>query len=123
MKIFFYLFIFLAFFISGIKIEASNSTLNSVSSFRARTYKNIYQSRVETQKRIDLLENISKSSKSNNLANKKVLDSTEKPIAYVKLLLLSIASFVFSSDIIFYVVLILAIFFVLRLIYRKLRNR
>jgi predicted PurR-regulated permease PerM len=123
MKRFLYLFIFLAFFISGLKIEASNNAFDSVSSFRVRTYKNIYQTRIETQKRIDLLENISKSNKNNNLANKKVLDSTEKPIAYLKLFLLSIASFVFSTDIVFYLILILVLYFVLKLIYRKIRNK
>lgn len=122
MKRFLYLFILFIFLISGAKVEADNSILSSVSSFRARTYKNIYQERIETQKRIDLLENISKSGK-NNIANKKVLDSTEKPIAYVKLFLLSIASFVFSNDIIFYAISILVVFFLLRLVYRKIRNR
>lgn len=123
MKIFLSSFIILIFFISGLKTEASNSPLNSISNFRARTYKNIYQSRIETQKRIDLLENISKSGKSNNITNKKVLDSTEKPIAYVKLFLLSIASFVFSSDILFYVIFALVLFFILKLFYRKIRNK
>lgn len=122
MKRFLYLFILFIFLISGVKVEADNSILSSVSNFRARTYKNIYQERIETQKRIDLLENISKSGK-NNIANKKVLDSTEKPIAYVKLFLLSIASFVFSNDIIFYAISILVVFFLLRLVYRKIRNR
>ena len=122
MKRFLYLFILFIFLISGAKVEADNSILSSVSSFRARTYKNIYQERIETQKRIDLLEYISKSGK-NNIANKKVLDSTEKPIAYVKLFLLSIASFVFSNDIIFYAISILVVFFLLRLVYTKIRNR
>lgn len=123
MKIFLSSFIILIFFISGLRTEASNSPLNSISNFRARTYKNIYQSRIETQKRIDLLENISKSGKSNNITNKKVLDSTEKPIAYVKLFLLSIASFVFSSDVLFYVIFALVLFFILKLFYRKIRNK
>lgn len=118
-----FLFTLLTFFFSGLKVQASSFPLDSINTFRARTYKNIYQTRLETQKRIDLLENISKSNKNSNLANKKVLDSTEKPIAYVKLLLLSVASFVFSTTVIFYAVLILASFFILRLIYRKLRNK
>lgn len=120
MKIF--IFILFLLFTSGLKTEASSSMLNSLTNFRATTYKNIYQTRLETQKRIDILENISKSGK-NNITNKKVLDSTEKPIAYVKLFLLSIASFIFSSDIIFYIVLVLILVFIFKLIYRKIRNK
>ncbi len=117
-----FLFTLLTFFFSGLKVQANSSPLDSVNNFRAKTYKDILTTRIETQKRIDLLENISKSNKA-NISNKKVLDSTEKPIAYVKLFLLSIASFVFSTIIVFYAVLILVVFFVLRLIYRKIRNK
>lgn len=50
-------------------------------------------------------------------------EAIKKPIAYIKLFLFTVLAFVFGHKIIFYGVLILVIFYVLRAIYRAIRNR
>ncbi len=119
----FILIIIFGFFLTGSQAQASTSTFGfkSIDNFRVKTYKAISVSRIQTQERIALLENLSKPS-NKSIANKKVLDSTEKPIAYVKLFLLSIASFIFSSTIIFFVICLLILAYLLKLIYSRIRR-
>ncbi|MCC6323864.1 hypothetical protein IT400_03690 [Candidatus Nomurabacteria bacterium] len=54
--------------------------------------------------------------------NKKPLSGTEKPIAYVELFLLKIASFIFNSAIVFYLVCLFLVFIIIRFIYKKIRG-
>jgi len=58
--------------------------------------------------------------KNNNMG---IEEATEKPIAYLKLFFFSVLSFIFGSKIVFYLLLLFIVFFVLRSIYRRIRNR
>lgn len=49
-----------------------------------------------------------------------VEDAVKKPIAYLKLFLLAILSFVFANKIVFYGVLIMVIFYIIRSIHRRI---
>lgn len=77
----------------------------------------------EAQKNTDTSNTQSTSSNSTTQNKKDSLDSTEKPIAYVQLFLLSLASFIFSHSLVFYGLAIIVVFFVIRFIYRKIRGR
>lgn len=50
-------------------------------------------------------------------------DAIKKPIAYIKLFLFSVLSFVLGSRIVFYSLIALILFFIFRGVYRKIRNR
>lgn len=50
-------------------------------------------------------------------------DVTSKPIAYIKLFFLTILFFIFGNKIVFYGVIVLITFLIIRWIYRKIRNR
>jgi hypothetical protein len=91
--------------------------LNSVDSFRQNTAVSIKDEKVKTQDEIKTLSN------PEVVKEKKPLDMTDKPIAYIKLFLLSLAGFIFSSSAIFYTVCAIILFIILRFLYRKIRNR
>ena len=99
---------------------AVSDNLHSVDVFRDETHTLIENTKDATKKDIDVLDNNSKVNKS---TSSKPLDSTQKPIAYVKLFFLSILSFVFGNKIVFYGLCAFLLFIVLRFIYRKIRNR
>jgi hypothetical protein len=107
-----------------------------VDNFRVDTLKNILDSKNETQSKIDELNkttNVSnKTATTSNKTNQKISttdtkvgiqDATEKPIAYIKLFFLGILSFIFGSKLVFYFLIVLILFFIIRGIYRKIRNR
>lgn len=50
-------------------------------------------------------------------------DAIKKPIAYIKLFLFSVLSFILGSRIIFYSLIVLILFFIFRGVYRKIRNK
>jgi hypothetical protein len=50
-------------------------------------------------------------------------DAIKKPIAYIKLFLFSVLSFILGSRIVFYFLIALILFFIFRGIYRKIRNK
>lgn len=112
-----------------------SSSFYSVDSIRDSTYTQIVDGKNKTQKQIDLL-NQQAQTKSTVVNGKsstdkakvtptesKPLDGTEKPIAYVKLFLLSVLGFIFGMPIIFYGLCAFLIFIIIRFIYRKIRNR
>ena len=50
-------------------------------------------------------------------------DAIKKPIIYIKLFLFSILAFIFGSRIVFYSLIAIILFLILRVIYNKIRNR
>jgi hypothetical protein len=80
-------------------------------------------SKEETRKEIDELEGRDSVTKEKVNSEKKPLDATEKPIAYIKLFLLSVVGFIFGSKIVFYGLCATIVFLILRFIYRKIRHR
>ncbi|MEK7105826.1 MAG: hypothetical protein AAB895_00530 [Patescibacteria group bacterium] len=94
-----------------------NAKYNSVDSFREHTAIVIKDEKIKTQVEIDTL------SSPEVVKDKKPLDATDKPIAYVKLYLLAFAGFVFANKVVFYSLCALLVFLILRFLYRKVRNR
>lgn len=95
-----------------------SKNVESLDTFRTETYTKIENEKVKTK---DEIANIGKVPKSPE--DKKLLDGTDKPIAYIKLFLLSVAGFLFSNKIVFYIACGLALFLFLRYLYKKIRNR
>ncbi len=54
---------------------------------------------------------------------KNIEDAVKQPIAHIKLILLSIIVFILATKIVFYGLLVVVIFYILRAIYRKIKNR
>jgi len=122
--------------IEGILPESVSTPLTKnldvVSSFREDTYTSISKMKDETKQVIESLsakeEKVAIPSKDKN--NTKVTtvtkmstdDAVKKPIAYVKLFFLSILSFIFGSSIVFYVLLLLVIFLIIRWVYGRIRR-
>lgn len=95
-----------------------SGVLDKVDTFRDNTSTKINESKKNTQEEIKILdENIN----SNN--EKEAISATNKPIAYIRLFFLSVLAFVFGNKIVFYGLIIIIAFFILRAIYRKIRNR
>ena len=109
-----------------------SKNLGLIDTFRDDTNKKISLSKDLTKEKIDAL---SKSDDTSDGATSKtdekvstdsktgIEDATSKPIAYIKLFFLSVLSFIFSSKLVFYAVLVFLIFLIIRSIYRKIRNR
>jgi len=111
-----------------------STSANSLDIFRDDTYKSILDSKNETQKEIDGMnnKNIVEPMKDKNgkiipskveSKKSKPLDATDKPIAYVKLFLLTIVGFIFGNTIVFYGLIALFVFFIIRFIYLKIKYR
>jgi hypothetical protein len=98
--------------------DSLSSSFGSLDTFRDETYTQIVSQKEETKKYIEAKEKVS-----GTQTNSKPLDSTEKPIAYIKLFLLSIVGFIFGNTLVFYGIIAVIIFFLGRLLYRKIRNR
>ena len=102
--------------------------VSAIDDFRVDTFKDITKTKIETEKRIDEIKKAEalslKNEKAGKVQSKVGIDTaTDKPIAYLKLIFLSILSFVFSSKIVFYAIIVFVVFLILRYIYRKIRNR
>ena len=107
------------------KVSTSVSdSFSTVDNLRDKTFTQIDVAKKETQKELNAMNNVVKKSSSSSVdKSNNILDATKKPITYVKLFLLSLLSFIFGYKIVFYGLLLLILFFILRLIYRKIRNR
>lgn len=97
--------------------------LGSIDNFRNNTLAKIDTAKTETKKEIGKILGASTSVSPNNEKVNNSQDSIKKPIAYIKLFFLSILSFIFGSSLVFYSALALILFFVIRWIYRKIKNR
>ena len=98
-------------------------TFSPVESMRLRIDQDVDTSKEKTKQEIDQLEGQGSITKEGVNTGQKPLDATERPIAYIKLFLLSIVGFVFGSKLVFYGLSLLILFLVLRFIYRKIRHR
>jgi len=102
--------------------EKVTENLNVIEDFRAETS-------VKVEKEKELAKEKLKSANDRYDKNitegrtSTVSDNTEGPIASVKVFLFTILSFIVSSKIVFYGLIALIIFWILRSIYNKIRNR
>jgi len=91
--------------------------------FRDKKSIQINQIKDETKKEIDLMKSEEKPILDKVTEKTNIEDATKEPITYIKLFLFSTLAFIFSNKIVFYGLLILIAFFILRKIYRLIRNR
>lgn len=97
-------------------LNSSNKNSNSLSNDKIDI--SLSDSKIDGDKKIDTNIQSNKIEKTNN-----TIDGTQKPIAYIRLFLFSFLVFVFSSQVVFYLVLCLLVFYIIRFIYRKIHNR
>lgn len=104
--------------------DFASSNFDKIDSLREETSEKVALAKVEVEKDLDILKSKEQKTITDPASSKaNIQDSTEKPIIYVKLFLLSILGFILSKKIIFYVLSVLIIFFVLRFVFRKIRNK
>jgi hypothetical protein len=95
----------------------------SVEVLREKTLKDVTVIKDKAQKDVNVIKS-DNSSISKTLTEKKDVEYiVKKPIAYIKLFLFSVLSFILGNKILFYGLSLLVIFYILRFIYRKIRNR
>ena len=78
--------------------------------------KNGAKEEVETIKNTD-------SSKDTSIKDKKTEDVVKKPLAYMKLFVFSVLSFIFENKIVFYGLIILVVFFIFKRIFQSFRHK
>jgi hypothetical protein len=105
----------------NVSTSLSNS-FSAIDNLRSNTLTQVDAAKVATQKEIgQVLGTETKNINADKVSN--VQDATKKPIAYIKLFLLSAASFILGNKIVFYGILVVLAFLIIRGIYRKIRNR
>ncbi len=92
--------------------------VSSVETFRGETLSKIIESKNETEQKIKGLKDPQIGAYSDDTES-----ATERPIAQVKLFFLKVLKVIFSNTIIFYGLIILFVLYIIRGIYRKIRNR
>lgn len=100
-----------------------SDSFNSIEDFREKTSDKVSIIKDDTQVQLDELNKQSKDSNIKITTKTNIDEATKKPITYIKLFIFSILSFVFSNKIAFYLILLFLVFYVLRFIFRKIRNR
>ncbi|MDD3662631.1 MAG: hypothetical protein PHT84_02075 [Candidatus Pacebacteria bacterium] len=108
--------------IEGMVPESVNETVKEsigyFDVFRTQTLTKILDSKENTELKISEYEEESSGLKPQTLES-----ATERPIAQVKLFFLKILKFIFENKSVFYALIIITLFYVLRSLYRKIRNR
>lgn len=105
------------------KITATiNESYNSVDDFRSRTSVKLTEEKDKSKKTID---NINKTpqSKNSELKANSLESITKKPFAYVKLFVLSVLAFIFEYKIIFYGLIALTTFYIIKAIFRSFKHK
>ncbi len=94
-----------------------------IENFRETMSVKLVNNKKKTQTEIDLIKSESSSGGENIKQKESIEDGIKKPISYIKLVILTILVLIFTTKVVFYGLLILIIFYILRFIYRKIRNR
>ncbi len=94
-----------------------------IDNFRNETYLKLNESKDRTKAELKLMKTQVKTVGESLNEKKNVEDAVKKPILNIKYFLLIILTFIFMSKIVFWGLFTIIIFLILRLIYRKIRNR
>lgn len=94
-----------------------------IEKFRETMSIKLVDNKKKTQTEIDLIKIRSSNGDENIKQKENIENGIKNPISYIKLVLLTILVLVFTTQFVFYGLLILIIFYILRFIYRKIRNR
>lgn len=106
--------------------EINNSfsdSFNVVDNFRNKTSDKVDINKEKAQEEVNIFKNEVKEKTNIKSENKDIQDSIKKPLAYIKLFLFSLLSFIFGNKFVFYALLFILVFYLARFIYRKIRNR
>jgi hypothetical protein len=103
--------------------ENVSNGIGVVDFFRSEKSKEIEDNKGIVEKKIEVLKNSSENfNKSKNLKIDS-FDTIKKPIAYIELFFLKVLSFIFGNKWVFYGIILILVFLILRFIYRKIRRR
>lgn len=108
--------------------EPVSNSFASLDTFRTDTFEKLSSIYEDTNKKIEAFSNTITKEKGKSVPENSSVESTtsvsgvEKPLAYVELFLVGIAKFIFNQTVLFYVILALLSFVILRFIYRKIRR-
>lgn len=98
-----------------------SSMLGAVDTFRVDTLSKVEVAKDDTKKKIDSFDKDTKVTVSQGKVE--ITNASEKPIAYVKLFLFSALAFILGNKIVFYGIIAVVVFYILRFVYRKIRNK
>lgn len=99
-----------------------NSGYNSMDDFRIKTSDKLSISKENAKKEIEIIKNTTPQ-KELVSKDKKIEDVVKKPFAYAKLFVLSVLSFIFENKIVFYGLIVLAVFFIFKKIFQSFRHK
>jgi hypothetical protein len=113
--------------------QSVSGTVTSVDSVRVSISDQIEKSKEDTKEKIATLNGTSNSKTTTPTSKPKTAtsvttksDSTsaiQKPIMYIKLFLLTLASFIFKYKIVFYGLIVLIVFIICRFLYSKIKHK
>lgn len=104
------------------KVSTSVSTgFNSVEDIRLSTLDKVEKVKEDAKKEIEQIKKDEQRTSVKVAQGKSIEDSTHKPITYIKLFMFSLFSFILSNKIVFYGLLAIILFYIIRAIYRKVR--
>lgn len=106
----------------NIETSVSNN-FNGLDTLRSSTSTKVDALKDQTQKDIDSINNEVKSTSKTLDQKSNIEDAIQKPVTYIKLFLLTLLSFILGNKIVFYGIIIVIVFCILRFIYRKIRNK
>jgi hypothetical protein len=95
--------------------------VSTLDSFRDKTSTQLNGYKDATQKEVDSFKSETSTNNTNNNTN--IEDATKKPITYIKLYLLTVLAFIFNNRIAFYAILLIVVVYIIRSVYRLIRNR
>ena len=101
--------------------DTVSGTVGRLDDFRNESYVKVSDLKSNAKEEVKLSKdnNTKEDSKNDN----QIKDAVDNPLAYVKLFLFSVATFILGSKLIFYALLVFLVFIILRAIYRGLRHR
>lgn len=100
-----------------------SDNLSGVEKFRIEMLNKTTALKNKTKNDIAIMESQVKTVAESLNEKKNLEDAVKQPIAHIKLILLSIIVFILATKVAFYGLLVIIIFYILRAIYRKIKNR
>lgn len=100
-----------------------SKSFTTIENFREKELIRVTKIKEEAKEEIDLIKNEGKTTVEKVTGKTDIENVTKKPITYIKFFLFSTLFFVLGNKIVFYALLIIIAFYILRKIYRAIRNR
>lgn len=100
-----------------------SDSFEKVEILREKTLQDVNIAKDKAQKDVNIIKSDNPSIAKTLTEKNNINYEIKKPIAYIKLFMFSILSFILKNKILFYGISLLVIFYILRFIYNKIRNR